>query len=147
MTGVERASSARILLVVRWSAASPVTGSSAVSTHTLPCHPQFSSLGSLNRGSSRVRNVEDIDLYDLGVGAEDESLSRARGTTVLVIGATGRVGQVLVRKLLLRGYNVRALVRPGSSVDSLPDKAQGERVGWSATIFNCFVTPTPGPVS
>ena len=35
----------------------------------------------------------------------------AASTTVLVTGATGRVGRVLVRKLLLRGYKVRALVR------------------------------------
>jgi NAD(P)-dependent dehydrogenase (short-subunit alcohol dehydrogenase family) len=35
----------------------------------------------------------------------------AAATTVLVTGATGRVGRVLVRKLLLRGYKVRALVR------------------------------------
>ena len=30
---------------------------------------------------------------------------------MLVTGATGRVGRVLVRKLLLRGYKVKALVR------------------------------------
>jgi uncharacterized protein YbjT (DUF2867 family) len=35
----------------------------------------------------------------------------AADTTVLVTGATGRVGRVLTRKLLLRGYKVRALVR------------------------------------
>ncbi len=42
--------------------------------------------------------------------AEFESLDAA-DTTVLVTGATGRVGRVLVRKLLLRGYKVKALVR------------------------------------
>ena len=42
--------------------------------------------------------------------AEFESPDAA-DTTVLVTGATGRVGRVLVRKLLLRGYKVRALVR------------------------------------
>ena len=31
----------------------------------------------------------------------------ARFTTVLVVGAAGRVGRVLVRKLLLRGYTVK----------------------------------------
>lgn len=40
---------------------------------------------------------------------------QAGSTTVLVAGATGRVGRVLVRKLLLRGYKVRALVRPESA--------------------------------
>jgi uncharacterized protein YbjT (DUF2867 family) len=42
---------------------------------------------------------------------EEEDDPRAANTTILVVGATGRVGRVLVRKLLLRGYNVRALVR------------------------------------
>ncbi len=37
---------------------------------------------------------------------------QAAYTTVLVVGATGRVGRILIRKLLLRGYQVRALVRP-----------------------------------
>ena len=32
---------------------------------------------------------------------------------MLVVGATGRVGRILVRKLLLRGYKVRAFVRQG----------------------------------
>ncbi len=36
---------------------------------------------------------------------------QAANTTVLVVGATGRVGRILVRKLLLRGYTVKALVR------------------------------------
>jgi len=40
-----------------------------------------------------------------------EEWPEAGYTTVLVAGATGRVGRVLVRKLLLRGYTVKALVR------------------------------------
>ncbi len=37
----------------------------------------------------------------------------APSTTVLVTGATGRVGRVLVRKLLLRGYKVGAAAHGG----------------------------------
>jgi len=48
----------------------------------------------------------------------------ARFTTVLVVGAAGRVGRVLVRKLLLRGYSVKALVRKESDREILPDKVQ-----------------------
>jgi uncharacterized protein YbjT (DUF2867 family) len=48
----------------------------------------------------------------------------ARFTTVLVVGAAGRVGRVLVRKLLLRGYTVKALVRKESDRELLPDKVQ-----------------------
>ena len=50
-----------------------------------------------------------------GEGMSEFETPQAAFTTVLVIGATGRVGKVLVRKLLLRGYKVRALVRPRPS--------------------------------
>ena len=45
------------------------------------------------------------------VGDAEFESPDAGETTVLVTGATGRVGRVLVRKLLLRGYKVKALVR------------------------------------
>ena len=45
------------------------------------------------------------------VGEAEFESPDAADTTVLVTGATGRVGRVLVRKLLLRGYKVKALVR------------------------------------
>jgi NADPH-dependent curcumin reductase CurA len=41
--------------------------------------------------------------------AEEFSSPAATNTTVLVAGATGRVGRILVRKLLLRGYKVGPL--------------------------------------
>ena len=44
----------------------------------------------------------------------------ARYTTVLVVGAAGRVGRVLVRKLLLRGYTVKAVVRKPRMLASSP---------------------------
>ena len=37
----------------------------------------------------------------------------------LVTGATGHIGNVLVRKLLERGENVRALILPGESRESI----------------------------
>lgn len=62
-------------------------------------------------GPSRSISPQDFDTtYELDVVETFES-PRASETTVLVTGATGRVGRVLVRKLLLRGYKVRALVR------------------------------------
>ncbi|CAL4971500.1 unnamed protein product [Urochloa decumbens] len=46
----------------------------------------------------------------------------ARDTTVLVVGATSRIGRIVVRKLMLRGYNVKALVRRNDPevIDMLP---------------------------
>ena len=57
------------------------------------------------------------------MGDAEFEVADAANTTVLVTGATGRVGRVLVRKLLLRGYKVRALVRQRSS------EAGGEAAG------------------
>ena len=48
--------------------------------------------------------------------AEEFSSPAATNTTVLVAGATGRVGRILVRKLLLRGYKVGL---PGGTVSSV----------------------------
>mmetsp|Transcript_42050 Transcript_42050/g.50971 ORF Transcript_42050/g.50971 Transcript_42050/m.50971 type:complete len:677 (-) Transcript_42050:497-2527(-) len=45
----------------------------------------------------------------------------AQYTNVMVVGATGRVGRVLVRKLLLRGYSVSVLVRSASAAEQLPE--------------------------
>jgi len=33
----------------------------------------------------------------------------AQDTTVLVVGATSRIGRIVVRKLMLRGYNIKVL--------------------------------------
>lgn len=47
------------------------------------------------------------------------------GSTVLVAGATGGVGQVLTAKLLQRGYNVRALSRSAEKVQQQFGGAEG----------------------
>lgn len=49
---------------------------------------------------------------DLGAGlSSDLESPEAQFTRVLVVGGTGRVGRIVVRKLLLRGYNVRVMCR------------------------------------
>ena len=45
------------------------------------------------------------------MGRQESDIPQAASTTVLVLGATGRVGRILTRKLLLRGYKVQALIR------------------------------------
>lgn len=64
---------------------------------------QLQKIGGPSRGS--------VDLEDAMAMPEVFDSPQATATTVLVVGATGRVGKVLVRKLLLRGYSVKALVR------------------------------------
>lgn len=51
---------------------------------------------------------------DMGVFADsmfDFQTPQAESTTVLLVGATGTIGRVILRKLLLRGYKVNVLVR------------------------------------
>ncbi|RAL43785.1 hypothetical protein DM860_014286 [Cuscuta australis] len=55
------------------------------------------------------------------LAGEDGPISKfaiplAQNTTVLVVGATSRVGRIVVRKLMLRGYRVKALVRKADEV-------------------------------
>lgn len=47
---------------------------------------------------------------------EETGISAGEQTAVLVAGATGQVGRIVVRKLLLRGFKVRALVRKRSGI-------------------------------
>lgn len=46
------------------------------------------------------------------------------GTPVLVAGATGQTGRLIVNALLAQGYEVRALIRNASKAATLPDTVQ-----------------------
>ncbi|KAI3873136.1 hypothetical protein MKX03_031512, partial [Papaver bracteatum] len=66
------------------------------------------------------------------------SVPGAQNTKVLVVGATSRIGRIVVRKLMLRGYSVKALVRRADQevIDMLPRSVEiviGD-VGESSTI-------------
>lgn len=54
-----------------------------------------------------------------------EAFPQAANTKVLVVGATGRVGKILIRKLLLRGYKVRALIRRREGVRETAADVEG----------------------
>lgn len=74
----------------------------------------FSGLGQM---VSDLQYVEDMYYTLPEATLDDFRAPQAPYTKVLVCGATGRVGRVLVRKLLLRGYSVRALVREDAPED------------------------------
>ncbi|CAI5525086.1 unnamed protein product [Closterium sp. Naga37s-1] len=77
---------------------------------------------------ARPAPVDAEDYTELVRGGLDADFGvpSAQFTTVLVAGATGRVGKVLVRKLLLRGYTVKALVRSADpeTLEQLPRACQ-----------------------
>jgi hypothetical protein len=63
------------------------------------------------------------DVLDPSLQLEEDPT--ASGTKVLVVGATGRVGRILIRKLLLRGYKVRALIRRREGIRETADDIEG----------------------
>ncbi|KAI4331128.1 hypothetical protein MLD38_029345 [Melastoma candidum] len=79
---------------------------------------KFSGLGQISRTS-----FED-DRVDIREGGPlcEFAIPGAQNTTVLVVGATSRIGRIVIRKLMLRGYTVKALVRKAdeSDLDMLP---------------------------
>ncbi|XP_043712333.1 protein HIGH CHLOROPHYLL FLUORESCENCE PHENOTYPE 173, chloroplastic isoform X2 [Telopea speciosissima] len=80
---------------------------------------KFSGLGQI----SRTRIDESLDTVLIREGPMCEfTIPGAQNTTVLVVGATSRIGRIVVRKLMLRGYNVKALVRKAGRevIDMLP---------------------------
>ncbi|KAG2500720.1 hypothetical protein HYH03_001485 [Edaphochlamys debaryana] len=81
--------------------------------------------GQLSRVSSPTRSYIVDNVLEVGPDADFQA-PQAAYTTVLVVGATGRVGRILVRKLLLRGYTVKALFRnrAGVSKDAIPDSVE-----------------------
>ncbi|KHN38115.1 Hypothetical protein glysoja_007157 [Glycine soja] len=72
---------------------------------------KFSGLGQISR-TIRSDDQEALDALLVREGPMCEfAIPGAQNTTVLVVGATSRIGRIVVRKLMLRGYAVKALVR------------------------------------
>ena len=71
-------------------------------------------------GSRASFNLEDDLGADVALG--EYQAPQAEFTNVLVVGGTGKVGRIVVRKLLLRGYSVRVMCRDsrGDAEASLP---------------------------
>ncbi|XP_055820085.1 protein HIGH CHLOROPHYLL FLUORESCENCE PHENOTYPE 173, chloroplastic [Solanum dulcamara] len=81
---------------------------------------KFSGLGQISR---TIRSDDESNFLIREGGPMCEfAIPGAQNTTVLVVGATSRVGRIVVRKLMLRGYTVKALVRKAEPevVDMLP---------------------------
>jgi len=74
--------------------------------------------GQFTSVTSPTRSLPVTEEYSsAGEGLTEFETPQAAFTTVLVIGATGRIGRVLLRKLLLRGYKVKALIRQHATED------------------------------
>ncbi|WZY97989.1 hypothetical protein YC2023_070318 [Brassica napus] len=72
---------------------------------------KFSGLGQISR-TNRPDEQDALDSLLIREGPMCEfAVPGAQNVTVLVVGATSRIGRIVVRKLMLRGYTVKALVR------------------------------------
>lgn len=68
---------------------------------------KFSGLGQISR-TTRPDDMEALDALLIREGPMCEfAIPGAQNTTVLVVGATSRIGRIVVRKLMLRGYSVK----------------------------------------
>uniref|UniRef100_A0A5B7BA12 High chlorophyll fluorescence phenotype 173 protein n=1 Tax=Davidia involucrata TaxID=16924 RepID=A0A5B7BA12_DAVIN len=85
---------------------------------------KFSGLGQISR-TTRTDDETSILIREGGPMCEF-AIPGAQNTTILVVGATSRVGCIVVRKLMLRGYTVKALVRKVDQevVDMLPTSVE-----------------------
>lgn len=70
---------------------------------------KFSGLGQISRTTRKDDDEAALLLRDGGPMCEF-AIPGAQNTTVLVVGATSRVGRLVVRKLMLRGYTVKVLL-------------------------------------
>jgi len=68
---------------------------------------KFSRLGQISSASSIALAEEEQAVLIRGGPMCEFTVPGAQDTTVLVVGATSRIGRIVVRKLMLRGYNVK----------------------------------------
>ncbi|XP_031254704.1 protein HIGH CHLOROPHYLL FLUORESCENCE PHENOTYPE 173, chloroplastic [Pistacia vera] len=106
---------------------------------------KFSGLGQISR-TTRDDDMETLDALFVREGPMCEfTTPGAQNTTVLVVGATSRIGRIVVRKLMLRGYAVKALVRKADEevVDMLPRSVEivigdvGDPSTLNVAVENC----------
>ncbi|OMO83301.1 hypothetical protein CCACVL1_11450 [Corchorus capsularis] len=106
---------------------------------------KFSNLGQISR-TNRADDIEALDALLIREGPMCEfAIPGAQNTTVLVVGATSRIGRIVVRKLMLRGYTVKALVRKADQevLDMLPRSVEivigdvGEPSTLQAAVEGC----------
>lgn len=69
---------------------------------------KFSELGQISR-TTRTNDESSLLIQEGGPMCEFATPG-AQNTTVLVVGATSRVGRIVVRKLMLRGYSVKVFL-------------------------------------
>ncbi|CAK9157163.1 unnamed protein product [Ilex paraguariensis] len=78
---------------------------------------KFSGLGQISR-TTRTDDEASLLIREGGPMCEF-AIPGAQNTTVLVVGATSRVGRIVVRKLMLRGYTVKVPLLASSHLSHL----------------------------
>lgn len=80
---------------------------------------KFSRLGQMSSASATEALAEEEQaVLSRGGPMCEFTVPGAQDTTVLVVGATSRIGRIVVRKLMLRGYNVKVLFPPRAHTSS-----------------------------
>ena len=99
--------------------------------------------------ANRSRTASEAAIFDelaaFAAAAGEFETPEAANTRVAVIGATGRVGRVLVRKLLLRGYKVTALVRPPAGMPPASTSSPADDAS-SSSSFSSTASLEPSSV-
>jgi len=100
---------------------------------------KFSRLGQISSASSTALAEEEQAVLIRGGPMCEFTVPGAQDTTVLVVGATSRIGRIVVRKLMLRGYNVKVSIRaPLCLLVSAPETVFGD-LAETATAFDSSV--------
>lgn len=96
----------------------PVNGRALVMTQQSPRPNEEKSSGPFSAARDFLAGIKRVAGFGSDKAAEEFDLDRMQLFTpedtppeVLVIGATGKTGRIIARKLVLRGYRVRVLVR------------------------------------
>ena len=69
---------------------------------------KFSNLGQISR--TEYDDGSNLLVYGEGAPLCEFTIPGAQNTTVLVVGATSRIGRLVIRKLMLRGYTVKVVL-------------------------------------
>jgi hypothetical protein len=108
---------------------------------------KFSRLGQISSASSTALAEEEQAVLIRGGPMCEFTVPGAQDTTVLVVGATSRIGRIVVRKLMLRGYNVKVSIRAALCfLIASPEMVFGDLAEMATAFYSSVKTHNIGVV-